>query len=101
MGFAFAPGIYEALLSAEIADVLQQHPEPRSVFGKVDPEEEPGRYAAFLAGYHLTDTVSSCDLESPSNCLHLSGSGGTGKLRGEEADQDDMAPPLCDAGGNV
>jgi superfamily II DNA or RNA helicase/HKD family nuclease len=50
MGFAFAPGIYEELLSIEVADVLRRHPELRSVFGKVDPEEEPGRYAAFLAG---------------------------------------------------
>src|SRR5262249_32271068 len=29
--------------------ILQQHPELRSVFGKLDPEEAPARYAAFLA----------------------------------------------------
>lgn len=32
MGFAFAPGIYEALLSVEIADVPQRHQELCSVF---------------------------------------------------------------------
>ena len=42
-------GIYEALLDENLNDILQRHPELRSVFGKLDPEEEPARYAAFLA----------------------------------------------------
>ena len=42
-------GIYEALLDEELSSILQRHPELRSVFGKLDPEEEPARYAAFLA----------------------------------------------------
>jgi superfamily II DNA or RNA helicase len=42
-------GIYEALLDEELGSILQRHPELRSVFGKLDPEEEPVRYAAFLA----------------------------------------------------
>jgi hypothetical protein len=42
-------GIYEALLDEELNSILLQHPELRSVFGKLDPEEEPTRYAAFLA----------------------------------------------------
>ena len=42
-------GIYEALLDDELNSILQRHPELRSVFGKLDPEEEPARYAAFLA----------------------------------------------------
>ena len=42
-------GIYEALLDEELNSVLRQHPELRSVFGKLDPEEEPARYAAFIA----------------------------------------------------
>jgi superfamily II DNA or RNA helicase/HKD family nuclease len=42
-------GIYEALLDEELNDILQRNPELRSVFGKLDPEEEPARYAAFLA----------------------------------------------------
>ncbi len=40
--------IYEALLDEELQSILQRHPELRSVFGKLDPEEEPARYAAFL-----------------------------------------------------
>jgi superfamily II DNA or RNA helicase/HKD family nuclease len=42
-------GIYEALLDEELSSILQRHPELRSVFGKLDPEEEPSRYAAFLS----------------------------------------------------
>ena len=42
-------GIYEALLDEDLSTVLTQHPELRSVFAKIDPEEEPARYAAFLA----------------------------------------------------
>ena len=44
-----AHGIYEALLDEDLAALLAQHPELRSVFAKIDPEEEPARYAAFLA----------------------------------------------------
>jgi superfamily II DNA or RNA helicase/HKD family nuclease len=44
-----AQGIYEALLDEELWSLLNQHPELRSVFGKLDPDEEPARYAAFLA----------------------------------------------------
>jgi len=44
-----AQGIYEALLDEELSSILQRHPELRSVFGKLDPEEEPSRYAAFVA----------------------------------------------------
>jgi len=42
-------GIYETLLDEDLSSILQRHPELRSVFGKLDPEEEPVRYAAFLA----------------------------------------------------
>jgi superfamily II DNA or RNA helicase/HKD family nuclease len=42
-------GIYEELLYEELSSILQGHPELRSVFGKLDPEEEPARYAAFVA----------------------------------------------------
>ena len=44
-----AQGIYEALLDEEVSSILQSHPELRSVFGKLDPEEEPSRYAAFVS----------------------------------------------------
>lgn len=42
-------GIYEALLDEDLQIILQRHPELRSVFSKLDPEEEPSRYAAFIA----------------------------------------------------
>lgn len=42
-------GIYERLIDEGLSSILQRHPELRSVFGKLDPEEEPARYAAFLA----------------------------------------------------
>jgi len=44
-----AQGIYEALLDEDLSALLALHPELRSVFAKIDPEEEPARYAAFLA----------------------------------------------------
>lgn len=44
-----ARGIYESLLDEELSAVLQRHPELRSVFGKLDPEEQPSRYAAFVS----------------------------------------------------
>ena len=44
-----AHGIYEALLDEELRRALETHPELRSVFGKIDPDEEPTRYAAFVA----------------------------------------------------
>jgi uncharacterized protein YdeI (YjbR/CyaY-like superfamily) len=42
-------GIYEALLDRELQEALERHPELKSVFGKLDPEEQPARYASFLA----------------------------------------------------
>lgn len=46
---ALSPGIYEALLTEELRDVIARHPELRSIFGKLDVEEVPSRYAAFIA----------------------------------------------------
>src|ERR1041385_4734188 len=46
---SLAPGIYEALLDEDLDGILRRHPELRSVFGKIDPEEEPPRYAAFVS----------------------------------------------------
>ena len=42
-------GIYEALTDEFLRDTLARHPELRTVFGKIDPEEQPARYAAFVA----------------------------------------------------
>ena len=44
-----AHGIYEALTDELLRDTLARHPELRTVFGKIDPEEQPARYAAFVA----------------------------------------------------
>ena len=43
------PGIYEVLIDEYLRDALAQHPELRTVFGKIDPEEQPGLYASFVA----------------------------------------------------
>ena len=43
------PGIYEALLSNAIQEKLAQNPDLRTVLAKVDGEEQPFRYAAFVA----------------------------------------------------
>jgi hypothetical protein len=42
-------GIYETLLDRELKEALDRHPEFRSVLGKADFEEQPSRYAVFLA----------------------------------------------------
>ena len=42
-------GIYEELHHQRLEEILRRHPELRSVFGKLDPEEEPSRYTAFVA----------------------------------------------------
>jgi superfamily II DNA or RNA helicase len=42
-------GVYEALLDEDLQQAFNRHPELRSIFAKVDPEEEPVRYAAFVA----------------------------------------------------
>jgi len=42
-------GIYEALLDQSLLDILSRNPELRTVPGKIDREEQPGRYAAFVA----------------------------------------------------
>lgn len=44
-----AHGIYEALLDEYLRDLLAQYPELRTIFGKLDPEEQPTRYATFVA----------------------------------------------------
>ena len=42
-------GIYETLLDEYLREALAQRPELRTVFGKIDPEEQPGFYASFVA----------------------------------------------------
>lgn len=43
------PGIYEALIDEYLRDALALRPELRTVFGKIDPEEQPAKYASFVA----------------------------------------------------
>jgi len=42
-------GIYDALLDQSLLDILSRNPELRTVPGKIDREEQPARYAAFVA----------------------------------------------------
>src|SRR6266853_2031968 len=42
-------GLYESLLSKNLQDLLDSRPELRSVFAKLESDEEPTRYAAFVA----------------------------------------------------
>src|SRR5579884_3658303 len=41
-------GLYESLLHEELRDILERQPELRSLFGKIEADEEPAHYAAFL-----------------------------------------------------
>ena len=42
-------GVYEALVDEALKDAIALRSELRAVFGKIDPEEQPARYAAFVA----------------------------------------------------
>jgi superfamily II DNA or RNA helicase len=42
-------GIYDALLDENLRYTLSRHPELRALLGKLDVEEQPTRYAAFVA----------------------------------------------------
>ena len=42
-------GIYETLIDEYLHDALTRHPELKTVFGKIDPEEQPDRYSSFIA----------------------------------------------------
>ncbi len=49
MGLKPPYGIYDLLIDSHMKDSLGRNPELRAVMGKLDPEEQPARYAAFLA----------------------------------------------------
>ena len=42
-------GLYDALTDEYLRDTLAKHPELKTVFGKIDSEEQPARYASFVA----------------------------------------------------
>jgi superfamily II DNA or RNA helicase/HKD family nuclease len=46
---SLAYGLYDALIDQKLKNVLVNHPDLRSVLGKIDPEEQPSRCAAFVA----------------------------------------------------
>lgn len=48
-GNSGGPGIYEALIDEFLRDALALRPDLRTVFGKIDPEEQPAKYASFVA----------------------------------------------------
>ena len=50
MSFPLSPGLYETLLDKNLRQILADHPELRAVCEKIDSEEQPERYAAFVAG---------------------------------------------------
>ena len=47
----FIPGIYERVQSNQLEDFLNANPELRSIFTKIDPEEEPSKYSAFVSRF--------------------------------------------------
>jgi len=49
MNHKIYPGIYDALLDEALQALLRRYPDLRSVFGKIDAEEQPARYAAFVS----------------------------------------------------
>jgi len=44
-----AHGLYEELLDERLKEILRLHPDLRAVFGKLEPEEEPSHYVAFVS----------------------------------------------------
>ncbi len=47
----FHPGIYERLTTRRLKDFLDCHPEVRALTAKIDPEEEPSKYSAFISQF--------------------------------------------------
>ena len=43
------PGIYDTLLDQTLADLLSWYTELRTMFGKLESEEQPTRYAEFVS----------------------------------------------------
>ena len=65
-------GIYEALLDEGLREALLRHPELRSVLSKIDPEEQPSRYAAFVAKVIEKSLQQETDpIERLNLCNHL------------------------------
>lgn len=79
-------GIYDALLDERLRDLLRRHPDLRAVLTKIDTEEQPSRYAAFMAKVIELALKQEVDpnarLDLCNKLIELiSGSGETGHLR--------------------
>jgi hypothetical protein len=49
MTFRPSPGIYDRLLDQDLTELLVRYPELRPLFGKLEAEEQPSRYAEFVS----------------------------------------------------
>jgi superfamily II DNA or RNA helicase/HKD family nuclease len=56
------PGLYDALLDRSLQEILAENPELRAVLEKIDSEEQPARYAAFVA--KLIEQALRCEVDS-------------------------------------
>ena len=75
--------IFEALIDEYLRDALAQRPELRTVFGKINPEEQPGVYASFVGEVPEQALREESD---PENRLAL-----CNRILGQVADQPGMA----------
>lgn len=57
-----SPGLYDALLDRSLQEILAENPELRAVLAKIDSEEQPARYAAFVA--KLVEQALRCEVDS-------------------------------------
>jgi len=57
-----SPGLYDALLDHALQEILAEDPELRAVLEKIDSEEQPARYAAFVA--KLIEQALRCEVDS-------------------------------------
>lgn len=64
---SLSPGIYDALVDEGLKLALERHPELRSIFGKLDPEEEPARLAAFVS--KVLETALRLEVDSATRFL--------------------------------
>jgi hypothetical protein len=44
-----SPGIYDKLLDQDLTELLARYPELQTLFGKLEAEEQPSRYAEFVS----------------------------------------------------
>ena len=67
------PGIYEALIDEYLRDAIALHPELRTVFGKIDLEEQPAKYASFVAKLLEQALLEESDQGIPKSEIFITG----------------------------